>query len=230
MANRERDATGIMRGPLPTRRLLPGIALLLGCVLSGPPSGRAAEVPGNPHASLDCAECHRSVPEPGRTSPAQVLEGLAADPVALCRGCHTVEETSHHPVVRRTERAMPEGLPLSLDGFVICSTCHDVHLKKGGNRLLRGYDTGRYSVRMDMCLDCHGKEFGGINPHMMGAKSEKCYTCHSRAPGSGDAPSSAAFRGWRSSEFSVSFCSYVNTGVRKRLGCWRSESALSVPE
>lgn len=140
----------------------------------------------NPHVAMDCRECHARVPDRGKTPAAEVLAGLGKDPVALCRDCHPSAEASHHPVVEKTDRKLPEGLPLSASGDVICSTCHDVHLKTGEAYLLRGFDTGRYAVRIDMCLDCHGRAFNAINPHRAEAKSGKCYTCHTIRPGPTD--------------------------------------------
>ncbi len=132
----------------------------------------------NPHLALDCRDCHARIPEKGKSTPAEVIAGLKAEPVAVCRDCHEASVTSHHPVVQKTERKLPEGLPLGPGGEVICSTCHDVHLKVRVTVLLRGFDTGRYSVRMDMCLDCHAENFYALNPHRVEKASERCYTCH----------------------------------------------------
>lgn len=140
----------------------------------------------NPHTDIECLHCHRVVPVKGKSSWKEILAGLAKDPVDLCRECHLATEVQHHPVQTKTERKLPEGLPLSGSGEVVCSTCHDVHLKTSKMALLRGYDTGRYNVRMDMCLDCHGTAFSVLNPHRVEAESEKCYTCHVAKPGAGD--------------------------------------------
>jgi hypothetical protein len=137
-----------------------------------------ANIHRNPHRELACDECHDKVPRKGVTPAPDVLAGLKKPPVDLCRGCHSAAESSHHPVVKGTDRRLPKDLPLSASGEVICSTCHDVHQEKPASYLLRGYDTGRYSVRMDMCLDCHGENFSAINPHNVGAESRKCHTCH----------------------------------------------------
>ncbi|HEY5996071.1 MAG TPA: cytochrome c3 family protein, partial [Candidatus Deferrimicrobiaceae bacterium] len=136
----------------------------------------------NPHAGIACGECHATVPEKGKLSPNEVLATLRKDPIASCRECHEGAKVDHHPVVRRTGRALPEGLPLSASGEVICSTCHDIHMKVPVTYLLRGYDTGRYNVRMDMCLDCHGESFSLINPHQADPKGDKCLTCHPVRP------------------------------------------------
>lgn len=147
---------------------------------AGPPAVQGARE--NPHAGMECGECHSRIPEKGTGARGGAIDFLTKEPVALCRDCHPVEEASHHPVVTRPGQALPEGLPLGAGGEVICSTCHDVHLEGAPVALLRGFDTGRYSVRMDMCLDCHAGGFSAINPHQAEAESKKCYTCHVGAP------------------------------------------------
>lgn len=146
----------------------------------GRPANAGAEE--NPHAGMDCADCHSRIPEKGKRDGSRALDFLKKDPVALCRDCHSVADASHHPVVGRKGGELPEELPLGARGEVICSTCHDVHLKGAPAALLRGFDSGRYAVRMDMCLDCHGETFSAINPHQAAAESQKCYTCHAGAP------------------------------------------------
>ncbi|MDA8122641.1 MAG: hypothetical protein M0Z38_08770 [Deltaproteobacteria bacterium] len=167
--------------------VLVSICLLLSCVAevvdASPLSKEARE---NPHADIECLHCHKTVPERGKASWKEVAAGLSKDPVELCRECHLSTEVNHHPVQTRTARKLPGWLPLSGSGEVVCSTCHDVHLKLSGVTLLRGYDNGTYSVRMDMCLDCHGGDFAALNPHRVEAESVKCYTCHTAKPGAGD--------------------------------------------
>ncbi len=162
-----------------------GAALALLCaVLTAGGGARAADEAAkeNPHAGMKCEECHARIPEKGRADRGLTPDFLTKEPVALCRDCHPLAEASHHPVVRKVERGLPAGLPLGAGGEVICSTCHDVHLKGAQVALLRGFDTGRYTVRMDMCLDCHAGDFSAINPHQAETKSRKCYTCHAGAP------------------------------------------------
>jgi len=136
----------------------------------------------NPHARMKCEECHARIPEKRQANAGQALNFLVKEPVQLCKDCHDVTDATHHPVIKGGERELPGGLPLGAGGSVICSTCHDVHLKGPHVALLRGFDTGRYSVRMDMCLDCHGGNFSVINPHQAETQSKKCYTCHAGAP------------------------------------------------
>ncbi len=171
--------------------------LLFPVPAAGSPSGNSfGEDPRkeNPHVDISCPECHRKVPVRGATAWAEIAEGLVKEPVALCRTCHPEEEAHHHPVNRKTERTLPEGLPAGLGGEVICSTCHDVHLPGGQAYLLRGFDTGRYRVRMDMCLDCHGKQFAAVNPHRMEEGNRRCYTCHTSTPTTADTSTTVRFR------------------------------------
>lgn len=147
---------------------------------------KAERVRENPHINVECGQCHKVLPEKGKTHWKDVLAGLTKDPVEICRECHLATEVNHHPIQKKTDRKLPEELPLSASGEVVCSTCHNVHLKTSRIALLRGYDTGRYNVRMDMCLDCHGESFSALNPHRVEAESEKCYTCHTTKPGAAD--------------------------------------------
>jgi len=184
------------------RSCLPGALLLILFLLlprssSGASSENAFRADSgkkNPHVGIACTECHRKVPEKETSSWAYIAADLVLEPVALCRTCHPESEAHHHPVNRKTERTLPDGLPASLTGEVICSTCHDVHLQDGRKHLLRGFDTGRYQVRMDMCLDCHGKRFAEVNPHRMEKENRRCYTCHSTTPTAADTSASVSFR------------------------------------
>lgn len=176
---------------------------LLALVLCLPPDGvsatdagfRSEERKDNPHREISCSDCHRKIPEKGVSAWEEILDGLVDDPVALCRKCHSESEVHHHPVNRKTGRKLPVGLPASGSGEVVCSTCHNVHLEDGRANLLRGFDTGRYQVRMDMCLDCHGQSFAALNPHRMEEENRRCYTCHSVTPGENDTPVTISFKG-----------------------------------
>lgn len=196
-----RTAQGMGQGG-GTRVLFAGVLLFAAVLMlpgasRGSPAGEtfeAAPARMNPHADLPCGECHRKVPEKGRSTWIEIALGLVKEPVALCRTCHPEEEAHHHPVNRKTDRALPEGLPASPEGFVVCSTCHDVHLQGEQPHLLRGFDTGRYRVRMDMCLDCHGQRFSAVNPHRMEEENRRCYTCHAGTPTEADTSATVRFR------------------------------------
>jgi hypothetical protein len=190
MGTRKNDG----RGSVFAVRLAAAFAALT-LVLAAPAfSAEEGEVRENPHVGIECSQCHVKVPEKGKTPWAEVMSGLVKDPVEICRECHSAAEVDHHPVQRKTGRKLPDGLPAGAAGEVVCSTCHDVHLKVSRIYLLRGYDTGRYAVRMDMCLDCHGESFSALNPHRVDAESEKCYTCHSSKPKAGDSAATVALQ------------------------------------
>lgn len=146
------------------------------------------------HDSMRCGDCHAFVPQKGKLTTKQVLDGLKKDPVVLCRECHDQTEKNHHPARFSRERKVPEGLPMGREGEVLCSTCHDVHQRTKVPFLLRGYDDGRYTVRMDMCLDCHGDRFSEMNPHGMDEKGKGCTTCHPSPPSATDRPDNVQLR------------------------------------
>lgn len=173
-------------------RIIPYLSILsLVFLLSHPSSAASIAEPkvvrqSNPHKDIPCDSCHARTPVAGSTPWKEILATMKKDPVTLCYECHPAVETSHHPVNKGKGRELTDGLPLSEAGNVICSTCHNFHQEPAGNVLLRGFDTGRYSVRMDMCLDCHGKDFHTLNPHLAESESDKCYTCHVVKPGADD--------------------------------------------
>jgi len=137
----------------------------------------------NPHDGIDCGECHARIPEGNDPSRGSILAGLAKEPVPLCRGCHPDVADSHHPVGKEVGRNVPERFPAGAAGEMICSTCHDIHLVEGGTGLLRGFSSGRYLVRMDLCLDCHRENYRVINPHHSPDGKERCLVCHTSPRG-----------------------------------------------
>jgi hypothetical protein len=185
-----------LRRYLPQSLLTGAVVLFLSVsAISSEDNQRAPNASGeNPHTEIACSDCHVRIPERGETAWSDIAAGLTAKPVVLCRNCHPESEVNHHPVNRKTTWKLPEGLPVSAASEVICSTCHDVHLKGEGVTLLRGFDTGRYAVRMDICLDCHGPRFSMINPHRAESKSDKCYTCHSVTPSEEDTSATVTFK------------------------------------
>lgn len=75
----------------------------------------------------------------------------------LCGRCHrTLEDTLTHPVeIVPTQVTVPADLPLSLDGKMTCSTCHDIHAEPGrlvgvARAMLRRQITGQA-----LCAACH---------------------------------------------------------------------------
>jgi predicted CXXCH cytochrome family protein len=78
---------------------------------------------------------------------------------------------------------------------VVCSTCHFIHSRTAGLKLLRGFpessrpaDTARavYSDRRELCRSCHGTSLVDKTPHKgKGGEKKTCTFCHSRAPEEG---------------------------------------------
>lgn len=139
----------------------------------------------NPHAEAGCKECHKDVPRTNGTPLERILAGLTKDPVSLCRECHPDIGDSHHPVGKRAARTVPTRFPMGAAGEMICSTCHEIHLPEEGTGLLRGFPSGRYLVRMDLCLDCHAENYLSINPHHSPDGKKRCRICHT-SPGEED--------------------------------------------
>jgi predicted CXXCH cytochrome family protein len=80
-----------------------------------------------PHAFKECISCHYT--EKGRSS---VSRRLRAPVTQLCTdACHRTVLTQGymHPVnVTPQKIPVPADLPLSPDGEIVCSTCHDIHM------------------------------------------------------------------------------------------------------
>ena len=108
-----------------------------------------AEVPApvNPH-NYDkkdyCSSCHIAAEIPK----------LNHDVITTCVKCHP-SSISNHPVSRHPISVnasykvnIPEWMPLSKEGKLVCYTCHDYHNRSGLKRMLRvDYET--------LCTSCH---------------------------------------------------------------------------
>lgn len=133
---------------------------------------------GSRHATSDvaCTSCHlihqSREAAPGlmkvdgmaglhQTAPAP-KGSLAKSEPELCFGCHQEKRakfgsTSHHPV---------------LEGYMTCSSCHQVHGTGQENALLRTAERTN-----DLCLTCHASKQGPFvfeHPPV----EESCLTCH----------------------------------------------------
>ncbi len=111
----------------------------------------------NPHAKLDCIECH---------SPSEKNRARLAGPITLiCRRCHEdlFNEGYMHPFdVKPSKKVqIPPDFPLSDNGEITCITCHDVHMTANlgspflNQALLRRNETGPF-----FCEICHGQALG----------------------------------------------------------------------
>lgn len=113
-----------------------------------------------PHAFSDaqCPECHAVIPEKGRRETLR----LTAPETDLCARCHkTLENTVSHPVDIVPTRALPPpDFPLSYEGKMTCSTCHDIHESSNqifgvASAFLRRQIKGR-----ELCAICHEDSAG----------------------------------------------------------------------
>ena len=159
----------------------------------------------NPHFSLPCSECHAESPVLGRDTAETVkfVNGEAGN-VDLCLRCHDAADNLH-PVNMDPRSAspplqVPDFLPLerrgASRGAVVCSTCHFIHARTAGLRLLRGFPESsdpadaaraRFRDRRDLCRSCHGAGLEAKTPHKgkIGL-TRTCSFCHSVTPRVGE--------------------------------------------
>ncbi len=121
--------------------------MVLAFTLSAGPfvSGRAWAKGGkNPHDYSDkeaCASCHKSA-----------VPDLKFDTVTICTRCHEGYLGNHpvakHPIGKRPGINITRLMPLSLDGKMVCYTCHDNHNRSGYPNMLR-------TDYLKLCSACH---------------------------------------------------------------------------
>ncbi len=80
------------------------------------------------------------------------LPKLSFDPVTTCTKCHMGNIDNHpvtqHPIGKEPRINIPANFPLTKDGKIVCSTCHDPHNRRGLPKMLRvEYDK--------LCASCH---------------------------------------------------------------------------
>jgi predicted CXXCH cytochrome family protein len=135
------------------------------------------EMYSNPHRQVDafgrirpesCRFCHRSDPDPGRKTPANL--DMTGDDTVMCSRCHQVRPHPgvDHLVLLKGEKASRKTeyeerqqvfLPLSPDGKITCSTCHNPHAK-GVLKGEAGVGAGskwRVPDFREVCAPCHGR-------------------------------------------------------------------------
>lgn len=114
-----------------------------------------------PHAFTEeqCRECHAVTPVKGRRETMR----LTAPVAELCAGCHkAMEDSISHPVEMTPARAVPPpDFPLSFEGKMTCTTCHDIHESSAqvfgaATSFLRRGLRGR-----ELCIVCHQEESAG---------------------------------------------------------------------
>jgi len=131
-------------------------ALIFVCLAALPPFPAAA--PENPHAfgSGDCRGCHLTDPERTRTEGQGKLR-MVAPVKQLCARCHwQVTETYSHPVeIYPVDVEVPPDLPLSWNGRMTCSSCHDIHGKPSSAAGKRTFFLRRPTRGKAFCVACH---------------------------------------------------------------------------
>jgi hypothetical protein len=155
----------------------------------------------NPHFDLACTECHAARPVFGTDTAASVtfVNGEGGN-VDLCEKCHDPMDNIHpvnvDPAKAVPPVATPPLLPLETRGAhvgrVVCSSCHFIHAKTAGLKLLRGFPErsdpaeiarAPFKDRRDLCKACHGADLARKTPHKGKAGGTRtCSFCHSVQP------------------------------------------------
>lgn len=145
-----------------------------------------------------CQLCHITIP--GENQSAANLT-LVDELEQKCGTCHQLNKQKSHPIKIKPNKDMPLTAHLDKDGFITCTTCHDVHkedtasAKSEGGGLLWGHVKGRA-----FCSLCHKEETLNANwqhqsaipyAHSLGGKfsqvsedalldkfSVECLSCH----------------------------------------------------
>ncbi len=141
-----------------------------------------AKLTKNPHNEMECGKCHAANVKFGQ--PLDKLEFVEDDIVNMCTKCHSEIIKVHHPQRVQVSGEVPDYLPLGEGNSINCRTCHDIHMKDTSMHFLRTASIGYYTSRIDICYDCHKKNFKNISPHV--SREEEagiaCLICHRDAP------------------------------------------------
>ncbi len=159
----------------------------------------------NPHFELECTECHATKPVAGTDTAATVtFKNGDGGIVDLCYGCHTASDNLHpihvDPRMAIPPITPPQSFPLESrganKGTVVCSTCHFIHSKTAGLKLLRGFPQSSdpkevaaapFKERQDLCRSCHGADLARRSPHKgLEADAANCSFCHAVTPKAGE--------------------------------------------
>jgi hypothetical protein len=159
----------------------------------------------NPHFELGCDECHEGKPEFGKDTAATVkfVNGEEGN-VALCYKCHDASDNIHpidvDPAKGTPPVVVPKEFPLEVrgehKGKVVCSTCHFIHSKTAGLKLMRGFPQSsdpddiklaKFKDRREMCKACHGADLEKKTPHKgIDGDPKSCAFCHATQPKKGE--------------------------------------------
>jgi hypothetical protein len=159
----------------------------------------------NPHFELDCTDCHDPEPDFDKDTWATVkfVNGDAGI-VDLCYQCHDASDNVHpvhvDPTTAKPPIKVPEDFPLERygekKGTVVCITCHYIHTKTAGMKLLRGFPVSadpadmaqaKFTDRRQLCEACHRDKLAEKSPHKgKEAAKKNCSFCHSAEPKEGE--------------------------------------------
>ena len=144
----------------------------------------------NPHNDIDCVDCHKTKPKKNDTRHTVTFNLPIKQ---MCIECHE-EAANIHPTGIVPSMKVPDSLPLDNKKEVTCVTCHDMHAENTKYSLLRGFESGKYKWRTDLCYDCHGMAFLKKNPHRVQDGKRKCTYCHAERPKVTDTEKTVKFR------------------------------------
>ena len=174
---------------------------------------------GHEFTEDQCMTCHAVKPVKGKRDTLRMVASVKS----LCARCHDKQENAiSHPVEIVPARVVPPvDLPLSWEGKMTCSTCHDIHSAPipgfGGKWLF----LRRQTVGAAFCSSCHaGADTGKGDSHTQalgvahmkyipsaeGTRIDKasmtCLSCHDGSLGSANDVNSGSWKhGVRMSPF-----------------------------
>ena len=180
------------------------IALLL--VLSAGAAYTVLRKTAHDFSADQCPQCHAVTPVKGKRDTLRMTAPIPE----LCVRCHgDLGESLTHPVeVVPVETALPDDLPLSWDGKMTCSTCHDIHADP-----LTVFSVTLPFLRRSVtgpafCSACHlgeggharmiGKAHMTFSPEDAGetidSVSRECLSCHDGSIGPNDTMRAGSWR------------------------------------
>jgi predicted CXXCH cytochrome family protein len=163
-----------------------------------------------------CADCHATDPVKGKPETLAMKASLTV----LCGRCHQTHLTnsvSHPTDVVPNQATPPPDLPLSWEGKVNCSTCHDIHAGVLNDAPVNAKMLRRDASGVSFCAACHvhdpqtagsGGHIGQVGiAHMRysadavpGSKIDKvssmCLSCHDGSVG-GQSPVQVSSGSWQ---------------------------------
>lgn len=162
----------------------------------------------NPHFELECTDCHAKAPAEGATWETVTFVNGEEGNVKLCYTCHDPSDNIHpinvDPKKGTPPVIVPKEFPLerigAAKGAVVCSTCHFIHAKTAGLKLLRGFPESslpedlkkaQFKDRRELCKACHREKLKDKSPHKGREitdekQRQSCSFCHAKEPKAGE--------------------------------------------